>query len=1031
MAPRLGLFIITGCLLVIATLSGGAWLLMERSRQTAMNTGAGELQHAALVVENTINREFLQVDGALASLPNLLATVAESDGLVDPNEATHLLRGVNFQTFIFRDLMLVKPDGTLWAAARPALQNRPLPIPLRDLDGSGHPGAIVIAGPVRNPMTGDWTLYLARSITLPGEGSLEAIAEVPLPMIADLLAPIGEVPGLKISLERRNGQLLASLPHDELRIGKTAELPVAGLQTNGIAFLVPLSILPGPRLAVARPILYDGLYAIVTLDVQKAMAGWWRDRSRLALVVALASLLVVALGTALYTVLRQRERVEMERRKAREMLDSAIDSMSDGFVMWDQEDRLVICNQKYRDIYKISAPFLKIGARFVDIIRAGVHAGQYPQAGEDVAGFVRHMVAWHRTDQEPLERELPDGRWVLITERRTPNGGTVGIRTDITAFKQASADLVAANARVQQAMAELERQNFALRERDQALHTQNVLFNAALNNMSHGLLMTDTNYRVIVCNNRFLDLFKLRVDDVTPGMTATQLFHAIQHGGQIDMETAKAIFMEQLVLGASRRVGTFIAGDDDGRALAVSQRPLADGGWVATYEDVTEQQRAERRIRFMAHHDALTKLPNRALFRSRLDDALRDLSEKGPGLALLYLDLDKFKNVNDTLGHPVGDALLEAAAQRLQSCLRATDIVARLGGDEFAIVHTADDLPDAAKFLAQRVISSLSAPYQMAGRNAVVGVSVGIAIATDVGISTDTLLKNADMALYQAKTSGRGTCCVFDAEMDAKLHARLAIEEEMRIALDQQQFEIMYQPLYDCRTERTSGFEALLRWNHPVRGVVLPDQFIPLAEELGLIQTIGAWVLQKVCADSQYLPQDLKFAVNLSPMQLKSDDIVTKVTSALAVAGMEAGRLELEITETTLLTNNEATVALLFRLRELGLKISLDDFGTGYSSLSYLRTFPFDKIKIDRSFVREMDRRNDCVAIVGSIIELANKLGIATTAEGVETVAQLQQLRDFGCSEAQGYLLGVPRSLAEVQEYFAGHALVSTTDLCP
>ncbi len=375
----------------------------------------------------------------------------------------------------------------------------------------------------------------------------------------------------------------------------------------------------------------------VALDRQVALADWQRDRNRLLGGFAVASTLVLALALALYAVLKQRERVETERRQARDMLDSALDAMSDGFVMWDEDDRLITCNQQYRDIYKVSAPALRPGVRFDELIREGVRLGQYPQATGDVEEFVRQTIEWRRNSDEALERELPDGRWILIRERPTSKGGIVGIRTDITALKQASAKLAAANARVLEAMAEVQLQNEMLTRRDRELRTQNVLFDAALNNMSQGLVMVDAEHKVIVCNEQFLGLFGL---SSRIGCSRRARFRDSSKPSSVMADrrptSSKNLCLEQSMLGASRHSGTFIRAGKKGRALAISQRPLADGGWVATYEDVTEQQRAEQRIRFMAHHDALTSLPNRVLFRARMDEALgKPGGRRGrPGAAL-------------------------------------------------------------------------------------------------------------------------------------------------------------------------------------------------------------------------------------------------------------------------------------------------------------------------------------------------------------------------------------------------------------
>ncbi len=424
------------------------------------------------------------------------------------------------------------------------------------------------------------------------------------------------------------------------------------------------------------------------------------------------------------------------------------------------------------------------------------------------------------------------------------------------------------------------------------------------------------------------------------------------------------------------------------------------------------------RISFMAHHDALTGLPNRLLFHERLEEALEQQRRRGDGLALLCLDLDHFKQVNDTLGHPAGDTLLKAVAERLRECVREGDVVARLGGDEFAVLQCGANQPEHARELAQRIVGALGALYDLDGHRAVVGASVGIAIATPDLSSADMLLMSADMALYQAKANGRGTYFFFEAIMNEQIQARRAIELDLREALGRGEFEVFYQPLFHLQAQRASGFEALLRWRHPERGLVSPAQFIPLAEELGLIVPIGEWVMAQACADAVTWPEDVKVAVNLSPVQFHSLGLVEAVRRALDGSGLPAHRLELEITESALLQDSEAVLATLHELRALGLRTALDDFGTGYSSLSYLRSFPFDKLKIDQSFVREMAHRPDCRAIVTSVLGLARELGMATTAEGVETEEQLEQLRKAGCTEVQGFLFDRPRPVADIQRWF-------------
>ena len=430
-------------------------------------------------------------------------------------------------------------------------------------------------------------------------------------------------------------------------------------------------------------------------------------------------------------------------------------------------------------------------------------------------------------------------------------------------------------------------------------------------------------------------------------------------------------------------------------------------------ETLATKQQLEEQLVHMAHHDSLTQLPNRLLLRGRLEQELTH-ARRGEHLAILCLDLDQFKNVNDTLGHPIGDRLLQAVAARMLECVRPTDIVARLGGDEFAIVQVGASEPHSSTILAERLIDAMSQPFELDGHNVVIGTSIGIALAPSDGLKSEALIKSADMALYRAKTDGKGVFRFFEPEMDAKMQARRTLELDLRLALVKSEFEIFYQPLVNLATNEVSGFEALLRWNHPTRGLVPPSDFIPMAEEIGLIVPMGEWVVRNACLEAAGWPEGIKVAVNLSPAQFKSKGLALAVTSALAQSGLAPQRLELEITESVLLVESDATLTTLHQLRDLGVKISMDDFGTGYSSLSYLRSFPFDKIKIDQSFVHGLAEGPDSIAIVRAVSGLGKNLGMATTAEGVETVEQLRQLRLEGCTEVQGYLFSRPTQALNV-----------------
>ncbi|MFZ0353834.1 MAG: EAL domain-containing protein, partial [Pseudolabrys sp.] len=441
------------------------------------------------------------------------------------------------------------------------------------------------------------------------------------------------------------------------------------------------------------------------------------------------------------------------------------------------------------------------------------------------------------------------------------------------------------------------------------------------------------------------------------------------------------------------------------------------GGWLATHEDVTERQRSEDRIAHMARHDALTDLPNRMLLLEQLNHEIKRV-KRGECLAVLCLDLDQFKSVNDALGHHIGDELLILVGERLRGCTRELDVVARMGGDEFAIIMTQMEQAADAATLSKRIRDSVIKPYQVEGHQIVTDISIGISVAPMDAVESAELLRNADMALYDAKSDGRGTFRFFEPEMNTRMKVRRELEMDLRKALATEQFELHYQPLVVLETNDVNGFEALLRWNHPTRGMVSPADFIPIAEETGLIVPLGEWVLKAACNEAVNWPEHIKVAVNLSPAQLNSRNLVSMVTSVLNETGMPPHKLQLEITETVLLQNTFTTLATLHELRKMGVQIALDDFGTGYSSLSYLRSFPFDKIKIDRSFIQDLSNGAEPLAIVNAVAGLAKCLNMTSTAEGVETQQQMDVLQAIGCTEMQGYLFSHARPANEIRQFF-------------
>ncbi len=651
-----------------------------------------------------------------------------------------------------------------------------------------------------------------------------------------------------------------------------------------------------------------------------------------------------------------------QARQAEERLKAAIDILPQGVVFLDPDGRYIMWNKVYGEMYAGSSDLFAIGAKLEDTLRVGVERGQYPEAiGREDEWLAERLDRMYNPSGRH-EQRTTDGRWIMIEERRTSDGGLIGLRVDITEMKQRE-------------------ESFRL------------LFD---NNPVPMYVHARGDGRILAVNDAAMQHY---------GYTRAQ-FLAMHLGDLFDPNDA---------------VNAPPDSDIDGEAAVTWKHRKANRETIdvaiysslLTYEnvpavligavDITGRRRAEARIAYMAHHDALTGLPNRVLFRDRMEKALLRI-RRDETAAVLCLNLDDFKTVNDTLGHPVGDKLLQLVGERLTSELREGDTVARLGGDEFAVLQTGIDDPDHAGTLAARLIEVVSAPYEVEGHLVSIGVSIGIAVGPGDGDDCDRLLKSADMALYRAKSEGRGAYCFFEAEMDARLQARRRLEVDLRAALATNALTVHYQPLVDLAKGEVVGFEALVRWDHPDRGWVSPVDFIPVAEETGLVIPLGVFVLKRACKDAASWPGDVKIAVNLSPLQFRSGTLLADVKTALEDAGLAPERLELEITEALLLEKSEQVLTTLHALRVLGVRIAMDDFGTGYSSLSYLRSFPFDKIKIDRSFVQNLGQSTDSQAIVRAIVSLGSSLGITITAEGVENEADLACLRAEGCDQGQGYL---------------------------
>jgi diguanylate cyclase (GGDEF)-like protein len=551
-------------------------------------------------------------------------------------------------------------------------------------------------------------------------------------------------------------------------------------------------------------------------------------------------------------------------------------------------------------------------------------------------------------------------------------------------------------------------------------------FDAALNNMPLGLCMFDADCRLVVINQRGTELLGVTEADAHQGISARKLMQNAVRTGTFVRDNANRL-TDQIEHGPSGR------SDEDleietrsGRTFALTFQPMTNRGSVMLIEDITEKKASAAKIEHLARYDALTGLPNRTFFHDQMEVTLARLKRTGESCAVLFIDLDQFKQINDTMGHPFGDALLCVVSERLRRIARPSDIIARFGGDEFVILQYPIASPDDAASLARRVVAALGEPCAIDHHQVVIGASIGISVAPLDAEDADHLLKNADMALYRTKSEGRGAWRYFETDMDVKAQARRNLEVDLRRAVAQGSFRLYYQPLIDLKSHKISTCEALLRWPHPDRGMVSPAEFIPLAEEMGLIVEIGDWVLMQACMECMQWPGTTRVAVNLSPIQFRRGNIVSSVQAALEKSGLSAERLELEITESVLIQDTEATRVVLAQLRDMGVRISLDDFGTGYSSLSYLHSFPLHKVKIDRSFLQGIASSERSRTLLHGVARLSKELGLSVTVEGVETDEELDLImREVGVDEAQGFLFSPAIPSSAIRELLVKPALTA------
>jgi len=989
--------------LLVAAIFIGTITMVGEFRERALGNSERELENTVLLLTRHFDQQFEDSETIATDVISQLriSGIASSEAFRERilrRETHEMLRSKVGGLSYLGDISILDSNGDLinWS--------RPLPAPALNISDRAYFNAFksdpqaeaVMSEAVRSHLDGKLNSVIAHRLN--GENG------VFLGVMTRRIDPANYekffasvTPGMNaaISMFHADGTLLARYPHAEEMIGqKFSKAPLLErvLSKGGQQTLrVQSPVDNADRLGSAARLSRLPIVVVVTNTVSAALADW-REQTRFLVTAATLAASVIAL--ILFLIIRQMTRQSREAQQRleaeRHRLDTALNNMIQGLVLYDASARIVTFNRRYIDMYKLSTEIVKPGCHFRDLIQHRKDTGSFDGDVDEFCAAIMQNVAQGKVDRSTMQ--CADGRAFLAVSKPLAHGGWVATIEDIT----------------ERCSLEQERdRNYAfLRQIIDHIPTQITVKD-----------MRDSRY---VLANRVAEAqFGVQREAIV-GKTARDLFSKssadiIAAGDEKALQSPDGLFLDVAPWQTPGRGQRFITS----RRIGIPDQAGEIRYIINVVDDVTERRRADEKIAHLAHYDALTDLPNRVLFREQIERELKK-AKRGEQFALLYIDIDEFKSINDSLGHHVGDELLKTIADRIKSCIKPTDLIARLGGDEFAVIQTAvGSIDDTIEFVT-RIHEAIRQPCQCLGHHLTTDASIGIALAPQDGTDLDQLIKNADLAMYGAKAEGRRTHRFFEPAMDARAKARLTMEQDLRQAMIDGGFEIHYQPVLDLGSSAVTGCEALLRWRHPERGMVSPAEFIPLAEDIGLINELGDWVLQTACAEAAAWPNHVRLAVNVSPVQLKSQTLALRIAGALATSGLAPSRLEIEITEAVLIHDDETALAILHQLRAIGVRIALDDFGTGFSSLSYLKRFPFDKIKIDRCFVSDIEV-DGSAAIVQAVVNIAAARNMTTTAEGVETKSQREILRKLGCTEMQGYLFSAAKPGPEVRQLLGAH----------
>jgi diguanylate cyclase (GGDEF)-like protein/PAS domain S-box-containing protein len=987
--------------LLVAAIFAGTIMMIDEFRERALSNSERELENTVMLLARHFEQQF---DDSETVAADVITQMQISDTTspeifrerMSTPQAHHMLQSKVSALSYIGDVAIFDSEGKLINWSRPS----PVPdISIVDrsyfkIFKSEPQSEPILAEPARSYIDGSWTTVIAHRLSGPGGVFLGVMSRRIDPVNYErFFASLTLGEGAAIAMFHRDGTMLARYPHIDSMIGqkfKNAPLLHQVLTLGGGKTLRITSPIDGQdRLGAGAELSHFPIVVIATSAVSAALADW-RAQTRFLIVAAALSACVIAL--MLYLIIQQINRQNREAQQRleseKQRLDTALNNMTQGLVLYDPSARIVTFNQRYIDMYSLSTDVVKPGCHYYELIQHRKDTGSYDG---DVRAFcdpIMRDVAQGKVNRCIME--CRDGRAFEVINKPLARGGWVATIEDITERRKLEQ--------------ERDRNYAFLREIIDHIPTQITVKDAI-------------DHRYVLVNSVAETQFGLSRDDIV-GKSVSELFpeeHAKIITGEDDraLQSKEGLFIDEHLWQTKLFGPRFITS----KRIAIRDSAGEPRYLINVVEDVTERRRADEKIAHLAHYDALTDLPNRVLFREQIERELRKANQ-GEQFALLYIDIDEFKGINDSLGHHVGDELLKTVATRIRGCIKPGDLIARLGGDEFAVIQTAIGSTAEVENFVARVYEAIRQPCQCLGHQLSTDASIGIALAPRDGTELDQLIKHADLAMYAAKAGGRRIHRFFESAMDASAKARLTMEQDLRQALVDGSFEIHYQPLVDLRRDEVTGCEALLRWRHPERGMISPAEFIPVAEDTGLINELGDWVLRTACAEAATWPDHIRLAVNVSPVQLKCQTLALKIAGALAATRLKASRLELEITEAVLIRDDEAALAILHQLRAVGVRIALDDFGTGFSSLSYLKRFPFDKIKIDRCFVSDISETDGSSSIVQAVVNIAAALHMTTTAEGVETEAQRELLRRLGCNEMQGYLFSAPKPAAQVRPLF-------------